>query len=292
VRGCVVYNTGQDPDYGAGAGIIVKGFVQDATVENCFVHDTKGAALFINGNETKHYPGIGPTNIHIRNNILTCTSGHGAIRIYDGQSGKDPKDLKIYGNLVYNSASSGGLYIGGDLGNTLRVLMYNNTFYNAPITINNNSATFVVFEFKNNICYHPNGTPFLDAQNKVTAHSNNIFYRSSGTLVSAGGTSYTASNLASYESSASSANPLLRNTASLPTGFVGVYGSSLAPNNDGMSLQPGSPGLDNGATLGSGFAGSVNSVLRPAGVRWDIGAYEFGSSAQKPLAPSNLRIVE
>jgi hypothetical protein len=33
VRGCEVYNTGQDPDYGAGAVILVKGYVQDAVIE-------------------------------------------------------------------------------------------------------------------------------------------------------------------------------------------------------------------------------------------------------------------
>ena len=290
VRGCESFNTGQDPDYGAGAGIITKGFVQDVIIENNFMHDTKGAGYFVNGNETKHYPGVGPTNIHFRFNIVTCNSGHGAIRIYDGASGKDPKDLKIYGNLVYNSPSSGGVYIGGDLGNTLRVLMYNNTFYNSPVSLNANSATFEVFEFKNNIVYHPGGTPLLDAQRKITAHSNNIYYRSSGTLVSAGGTSYDASSLGNYESTALAGNPLLKGTTTFPTGFTGVFGSTLVPNNDSMSLQSASPGIDNGVALVAGFNGSVNSVGRPAGARWDIGAYEFGSGAQKPAPPTNLRV--
>ena len=59
VRGCEVYNTGQDPDYGAGAGIIVKGYVQDAFIEYNYVHDTQGALIFVNGNENNHF-GVGP----------------------------------------------------------------------------------------------------------------------------------------------------------------------------------------------------------------------------------------
>ena len=52
----------------------------------------------------------------------------------------DPKDVKIYGNVVYNSSSLGGLYLGSDLGDTLNLQVYNNTFYNAPVVISSNSA--------------------------------------------------------------------------------------------------------------------------------------------------------
>jgi hypothetical protein len=92
---------------------------------------------------------------------------------------------------------------------------------------------------------------------------------------------------------ASSSDPRYRNTANLPTGFTGTYGVNLAPNNDGLSLQQGSPGIDQGIVLGSSFAGSVNSVGRPAGAGWDIGAYEYNSGgAVTPPAPTNLRIVQ
>jgi hypothetical protein len=90
-------------------------------IENNFVHGTTGAGIFLNGNESNHF-GVGPTDIHLRYNIITVNTSHGAIRIYDGQSGKDPKDVKIYGN--YNSTSNGGFLIDQDLGNvnSLRVL--------------------------------------------------------------------------------------------------------------------------------------------------------------------------
>ena len=43
----------------------------------------------------------------------------------------------------------------------------------------------------------------------------------------------------------------------------------------GLNLQEGSPGINNGIALGSSFVGSINSVGRPAGNGWDIGAYEY-----------------
>jgi len=175
VRGCEVYNTGQDPDYGAGAGIIVKGYVQDAVIEYNYVHDTKGALMCVNGNENRHY-GVGPTNVHIRYNVFSGKTAHGSIRVYDGRSGKDPKDLKIYGNLICNNTAGGGFYVGSDLGNRLTLRMYNNTFYNAPVIIAENPASVVTFELRNNIIYYSAGVPLVDTKGQITSHSNNIFY--------------------------------------------------------------------------------------------------------------------
>ena len=289
VRGCVSYNTGLDPDYCCGAGILVKGYVQDAYIEYNYAHDTKGATLFVNGNETFHYPGIGPTNIHVRHNIFTNATVHGAIRIYDGPSGGDPKDVKIYGNIVYNSTVNAGFLIDSDLKNVLSLLVYNNTFYNAPVIINSSAATVSTFNFSNNIVYHTAGVPVIDADGKMTAHLNNIYFRGTGTLVSSRGTGYTAATLGAYEASASSSNPLFKSIINLPAGFTGNYPVDLAPDKDGLSLQQSSYGVDHGISLPGIYNGSINSVPRPAGSAWDIGAYEFAGARPKP--PSNLRVV-
>ncbi len=289
VRRNEAYNTGQDPDYCCGAGILVKGFVQDAYIEFNYLHDVKGASVFINGNETNHYPGLGPNNIHIRHNIITNATANGAIRIYDGASGGDPKDVKIYGNIVYNSTVNGGLLIGTDLKNTLSLRMYNNTFYNAPVIVQQNNATVNLFEFRNNIVHYTAGVPLTDVEGVITAHSNNIYYRGGGTLVSSGGTSYTAANLAAYEASASAGDPLFVNTALLPNGFAGVFGVDLAPNRDGLRILPASPAVDRGAPLAAAYATSINSTGRPLGGGWDIGAYELGIAAPRP--PENLRVM-
>ena len=286
VRNSEAYNTGQDPDYCCGADILVKGYVQDATIENNYIHDVKGASLFINSNETNHFPGVGPTNIHFRYNIVTNATVNGAIRIYDG-SGGDPKDIKIYGNLVYNSTVNGGFLIDSDLKSPLSLLLYNNTFFNAPVIINNNSATVTTFEFRNNVIHYTAGVPVTDTPRQITAHSNNIYYRGSGTVVKSGATNYSSSNLSSYESSASSVDPLFKDTATLPNGFK-VVGAGLTPNSDGFSLQATSFGVDHGATLASPYNGSINAVTRPVGGGSDIGAYELSGA---PSAPTNLRIT-
>src|SRR5262249_35357159 len=132
VRNNQIYNTGQDPDYGAAAGIALRGYVQNAFIEYNSVHDTNGAGLVVTGNPSNHY-NVGPTNIHLRYNVVTNNTAYGAIRVSDGTSGQDPKDIKIYGNIAYNSTAAGGLVIGPDLGNTNSLLVYNNTFYNAPV---------------------------------------------------------------------------------------------------------------------------------------------------------------
>jgi hypothetical protein len=273
VQGCEVYNTGQDPDFGAGSGILAKGYVQNAVIEYNYVHDTHGALVFLDSNETNHF-GFGLLNIHVRYNILTGNTVHGAIRLYSPSSGSDPKDIKVYGNLVFNNPT--GFYLGSDVGNTVSLLVYNNTFYNAPALIDNSRAKFTAFEFKNNLLYQNGGMPLTDNYGRLAAHSNNLFYRpDGGTLVRSNGLNYSATNLIhSYEPSASVSNPQFRNVANLPTAFAGTYRVNLAPNRDGLNLRSGSPGINNGIALSSAFAGSINSIGRPAGGRWDLGAYE------------------
>jgi hypothetical protein len=288
VRGNRVYNTGQDPDYGAGAGIIVKGRVINATVESNYVTATKGAGIFVNGNESNHF-GTGPENIHIRYNIVNVDTIHGSIRVYDGTSGKDPKDVKIYGNIVYGNPSNGGLLLDNDLGNSNSLRVYNNTFVNAPVIVRAGSATFPVFEFSNNILYSTNGAP-LTENGKITLHSRNTYF-GSGTLVTARGVPYTAATLASYEADASASDPMFVSTASLPKGFIAAAGGGLEPDTTGLSLQGSSPALDRGIALSSSYSSSINAVPRPAGGGWDVGAYERAASI-RPLPPTNVTILQ
>jgi hypothetical protein len=260
VRMCEAYNTGQDPAYTAGSGFLVKGQVTNGTVEYCYAHDTKGAPIFISSDETNHFAGVGLVNIHIRYNVATTNNVNGGIRVYSQASGSDPKDLKIYGNIVYNETTTGGLYIGNENGSTMSLLIYNNTFYNAPVVFTNFPATVTAFEFRNNICVGiGNGIPLTDAGGKIQLHSNNIFRAPSGTLVSSGATNYTAATLSNYEATALSSDPLFASTSNLPTVFAGVYGSTLAPAANGLSLITGSPGLNSGAVLSTG--GGYNTLF-------------------------------
>jgi hypothetical protein len=156
VRGCEAYNSGQDPDYGAGSGICIKGFVIDAFIEYNYIHDVKASGLFINSNETRHYPGTGPKNIHLRYNIVGNNTPHGAIKLHDGRSGSDPKEVNIYGNIIYGNPVNLGLVMLKSLKNSNTIRIYNNTFYNAVIIIDSPSATFPVFEFRNRFTVYSN----------------------------------------------------------------------------------------------------------------------------------------
>jgi hypothetical protein len=252
VRGCEVYNSGQDPDYGAGSGICIKGFVVDAYVEYNYIHDVKASGLFINSNETRHYPGIGPENIHLRYNIVGNNTPHGAIKLHDGRHGSDPKDVKIYGNIIYGNPFNLGLVMLKSLGNANSIRVYNNTFYNALIIIDCPTATFPVFEFRNNAVFYSGGPPIIGVD-RFTGFSNNMTDK-----------------------------PVFKNPSELPTGFTGTYGVNLAPNKDGLSLPGNSAGIDGGETMMEPYNSSINTVSRPAGNGWDIGAYEQSSYSFQP----------
>lgn len=291
VRNNEVYNTGQDPTYGAGSGILVKGFVVNAVVEYNYVHGTNAAGIFLNGNETNHFPSVGMSGVHIRYNLVNTPvqPNQGNIRIYDTNAG-DPKQVDIYGNIILANTVTGGLSNSSNK-NTLTLKVYNNSFFNSFVNLTNTTDTASV-EFRNNVIYYPSGTPFSARSGIISSHSNNIYYRGSGTLVSIGGTPYDAGSLGSYEATGSAANPLFKNMANLPTGFSGSV-SSPFPNTDGLSLQGGSVGLNNGIAFSTPYNGSINSLTRPLGGNWDIGAYEFatGSDLIPPNPPTNVRVL-
>lgn len=289
IRGNRVWNTGQDPDYGAGSGLVVKGRVISAVLENNYVEATKGAGIFVNGNESNHF-GFGPADIHIRNNIVNVNNANGAIRVYDGASGGDPKDLRIYGNIVYNSTANGGLVLGSDLKNSNTLRIYNNTFYNAPVMISSSSATFPVFEFRNNLVYSTSGVALV-SNGKFTLHTNNA-YVGSGTVVRSGASSFSASTVNDFEPTARTGDPKLVNAGALPSGFTGTFGIDLQPNTLGLAPAPTSYAVDGGTKLDPAYTGSVNTVARPSGAGFDIGAYEASQGpVQKPTPPTNLRVL-
>ena len=249
-RNNVVYNVGQDTSYGSGSAILVKGQITNAYVEYNYVYgpgapDQFGAGIFMDSNETN--PGIGMSNVHIRYNVVNWNLVGGAIRLYNGST-SDPKDVRIYGNIAYNSTANGGFVINSDLKGTNQIRLYNNTFYNAPITVTSSGATYSVFDVRNNIVYDTSGTA-ISGSNFFTTNSNNL-----------------------------TTNPSFKNTANLPTGFSGTYGTTMAPNADGLSLLSGSSALGAAAVLSSPYNGSINSVARPTSGS-DLGAYQSGGTA-------------
>lgn len=283
VRGCEVFATGTDPSYAEGHGLVAKGDVRNAILEFNRVHGVKSSALFITSPEGGARPG--PSGITVRHNIMQTADDNGVIRFH----GPGSKSADIYGNIVLSNRLSGGFSMAGNSGaHAIRV--FNNTFYNAFVSLGSPSSTGPL-EFRNNIIYDASLTPLSDPLGRITARGNNVYFRANGgTLVSSGGASFTAGTLAGYEPSASSANPGFKNTAALPAGWTGSFGADLAPSPDGLSLLSSSPVLNAGAVLGAPFNGSINSVARPASGPWTPGAYQFDGTTP-PGAPSGLSVT-
>jgi hypothetical protein len=266
-----------------GHGYAIKANVKNSVVEYSYAHDVKAAAVFISGPESGN--GTGPTGLTVRFNILQSTADDGVIRLYKGGD----KSVDVYGNVVLENEATGGLSFSGNSG-TIAARIYNNTFFDSFVDIGDPTSTGTI-EFRNNLIYELDDIALTDAGSDITAHSNNIFCRTNGgTRVRIGGVNYSASNIGTWEPTAKTANPLFKNTANLPNGFMFTGGSSRAPNKDGLSARDGSPALDSGADLGGAFNGSINSVVRPVGAAWDIGAYE--SVGVAPAPPQDLRVVE
>ncbi len=288
VRGNTVYNTGQDPDYAAGAGIIVKGRVIDAIVERNYIAGTQGAGIFINGNESNHF-GSGPTNIHIRYNTVNVNTVHGSIRVYDGSSGSDPKDVRIYGNLVYDNTRNAGLLLDNDLGSDNSIRIYNNTFFEAPIVLRARNARFPVLEMHNNIVYSTGRIP-LTVDPQLTAHSHNLFF-GGPVLVRTSSTTHSAATIAQFEADALAVNPSFVDSSRRPTGLRVEAGVGATPNATGLALASNSPAISAGRSLDASYAQSINGQSRAAGPAWDLGAYQL-SRPSPPRAPTDVRVVQ
>lgn len=260
VRGCEVYNTGQDPNYAAGNGghgFVIKGWVYNSMIENNYVHDVNASAIFVSGPEDSGTQ-RGADNVVVRNNILTTQSNNGIIRLYK----KGAKNLKIYGNILYDNSATGGFNLGGNSG-ALDLLLYNNTFYNTYVDLGSHSSTVNSFEFKNNIIQYSSNQ--LRNSTAIKSQSNNLLV---------------------------SSNPGFKDPTNKPTGFLGQINVDIRPNTDGFSLTSGSPGVDGGVNLAVAYNGSVNSIDRPQGALWDIGAYEFKAGDSITInPPTNVKIL-
>ncbi|MCL4785706.1 MAG: immunoglobulin domain-containing protein [Verrucomicrobia bacterium] len=284
VRGCEVYSTGTDPSYSEGHGLMFKGNVKNSVFEFNYAHDVNSSAVFINGPESGSGPG--PSGCVARYNILQTADNNGVIRYY----GTGSKSVDIIGNLVLPNEDTGGLSFSGNSG-AITARIYNNTFYNSYVNLGNPTSTGTI-EFRNNIIYELDDVPLTDSGSDITGHSHNLFYRAnSGARAQIGGTSYTTTSITSWEPTARTTDPLFKNPANLPTGFILTVGGTLVPNTDGLSLQEGSPALGVGADLGATFSGSINGTARAAGTAWDLGAYQRVAGAAPPSPPRNLAVI-
>jgi hypothetical protein len=248
IRNCEVYNTGQDPGYDAGTGIGAKNRVYNTIIEYNYLHNTGGPGILISGT-LNGFTGV--ENAIIRYNIF-AKNNHDALHLRE----KGDKSLKIYGN-IFLAGNASALKVDGSAQGGLDLKFYNNTVYETSILIQNSSSTITALEFINNIIYSPGQrTPLSDSGNNITLEKNNIY-----------------------------TDPSFQNISNLPTGFTGTYGVDMEPNANGLNITSKSPARDAGTSLEASYDMGINTVKRPNGSGWDIGAYELGDPSSLNLGP-------
>jgi hypothetical protein len=301
IRNCTIYNVFIE-------GIYIKDQVTNITVEFNNVYGN-GNGIHFEGSE---YEGSGPiVNAVVRYNLIYDNLYSGLNFVPRGYN----IDASFYGNLVWDNCKTGyGLHscnvkMAGNFA-TSTINFYNNTFainssrvstddyiVNVSIGDGQNDGGGITgtptINLVNNIIFsdsvHVSGTPFVDYNNKTTVHSNNLFYRLSGSLVRIGATTYSSVDIDSWEATNKHTDPTFTG-GTLPTGFTGIYGVNMVPNTTYFAITSGDA-LNNGVTLGSPYNGCINGaglsipLVRPVGT-YDIGAYELD-----PIAAFRFRGV-
>jgi len=169
----------------------------------------------------------------------------------------------------YSDGSGNGIMIAGNNNQ-----IYNNLFYNLTVAkgVGGSAGIFVYYgsgnKIWNNTIY--NNTLdgiFLTSDASTTEAKDNIIYQNSGTpWVDQGAGTVLQSNL------------------------INTDPQFVNPGAGNFALSAGSPAIDAGTASSiaqTDFAGTV----RPQGSAVDIGAFEYSSSATRPMAPQSVRIL-
>jgi hypothetical protein len=286
-------------------GIYAKNDVSNAYIEFNYLYNGNKCGVDTSANPVAGWKG--PTNVHIRYNVITANTKGIDINAADDST------IWIYGNLIHSNTQH-GIFVHSAVPaaaeNVFQVYIFNNTIYDNgqvddsndySIRVDNVASATETIEIKNNI-FHAvknNNRAFIDGSsgNNNITHTNNIYYRSqAGDFVWIDGSSYNCSEIASGDIGVTEdcVNPDFKNTGNLPTGFTGTYGTNMVPDNDGLSFDSGSdPPVGAGADLGgSPYYGAVNisgtnsSDTRDTLTPWDIGAYEYGAGAADSQPPT------
>jgi hypothetical protein len=287
VRGCTIHDTGHWGGTSWGHGIYIALHTSNILIEYNTVYNTYsvGVVTYADHPTTAPYTVGYPDNVTIRYNLVYNSLNQVGITLNSqNNSWTGWGNVYIYGNVLYNNR----LHIGGGNFWNKEIKIYNNTIYNnilnsKGIWIYKTASNTSGIEIKNNLIQTGEGTAAicLDDEGALLAenlHSNNLYYRLSGTLVLNGATYYTGSNINTWEGTAQNADPLFTGGV-LPTGFIAASGGGMIPNTDFFNISSGNA-INNGVTLGVPYDGCVNwtgseeVACRPAGA-YDIGAYEI-----------------
>lgn len=311
IQNCTIYNAGNNGGMGvagSGIGVHIKSDSRNVTVENCYMYDNTSAAIYVES--FYEDPDVAPTNMVIRNNLMKDnTFGFNIVMNHSNASVTG----SIYSNIIMDSTMNDIASGGGDYHSTA-LNFYNNTIYttvfraNGAVNIDGGSTPMTgtpTFNFKNNAIYTTQRPCYTECWNDddddhtlQTTHTNNLYYRSSGSndahviayKYGTRETTYDRSGVTTWEATAQNTNPNFTG-GSLPTGFTGNYGIDMVPNTNYFFITKGNA-LNNGANLGSPYNSCINGagletpITRSQSGAWDIGAYEYPG----PQPPTGLRI--
>jgi len=300
IRNCTIYDTGKCTDGYARHNIEVVNDSRNVTVEFCNLYNspTQGFYYRVSPNYEGNVANPPSGGIFRYNIVHNCGEGITT----NNQRGLSGMTLDVYGNIFYSNTSTdmGNVTIGDGQNDSYPsgvFNFYNNTFLNTASSTSYGDISICPYNtvdvaptvnFKNNIVSVGNIRPIFDRVSGIATKTNNLLYRSSGTVLARVGasTDYTSADIATWagDSSTQTASPAFTGNT-LPTGFTGTYQTNLVPNTDYFQLTVDSPAKDTGATLAS-YTGAINGaglttpIVRPLGAAFDIGAYEYGTVAQ------------
>jgi parallel beta-helix repeat protein len=192
--------------------------------------------------------GVSINNLVYRNKVYNHTEGAGYGICFGGYVAGQCAGNSIYSNIIYNQNYgfvSDFDIVGGSL--------YNNTIYGSLTAGVLFQADNPQVTMKNNLI---TGTVLCMNSNAVTTgltHTNNLYYRVSGTAVSYNSTNYTMAQIATFEATAVGADPLL-------------------VSSENFHLTSVSPAINAGVNVGLTTDYEGNRI--PFNL-YDIGAYEF-----------------
>lgn len=269
----------QQPDFGAGIGFLSGGYgsmASSAVIRNCVFRWNSavsyGGAVGLWG--TSSTPLTIQSCVFIQNSAPS--NGGGAIQIdncplvvrdslFDGNStggsgggsitANNTRDVVVFNSVFRNNAASSGTGAGGIRAWTSNAAKYR--IIQSTFSSNTGPRGAVYFE----------GTP----QNSNCLFANSIIVGSGASPVTFPVTTYLLSDQTISGTGNTVGTPLFVNAA-VPLGADGIFGSA----DDGLALQPGSPGINAGSDSLVPAAITLDAAGRPRlSQQVDMGAYEL-----------------
>jgi hypothetical protein len=179
-----------------------------------------------------------------------------AIQVYNGNGGSSQRNI-IRGNKIHDARSgmpSGSRHwaIVPYGGNVIGTQIYNNLIYNIPT--NGGGTTGI----------EVGGNP------SNTSAWNNTITKVAGYAITFSGTGNVAVNNITFGNS----NNVISGPVTKDHNLEGVDPKFVDPMSNNYQLQETSPAIDTGNTIAA-FSTDITGILRPQGMAWDIGSYEF-----------------